>query len=602
MGTNQEEKKLFVELLKMAWVRSKGLVIVSLIRECIRVLNPYAVLLFGAEITNFLIAGSYSRGVEQVVWMCIFLFCTKCTEIICTSLENKWSLALEMELRSDMNQACYTSDLEVLESYEFQQNYQRAKDGLEYSGGIYSFICCCETVLADILRIMITFIFLAVLILKANSWAGRGMVLALAVLIAGCSVLRVMNNQKTFEIASRFYEKLIPYNNQLQYFFYELCADQTIGKDIRTYHLESMISLKEEDSHREVLHFLNKITIESSKYHVLNAMLEGFLWGATYLLVTLCCLEEHLGLGDILKYVGIVNQVSQALFSILNASADARFKLNFLEGYISFVKYCSKNEKKLVFGKNQDMQGDICCSHVSYQYNGMDTLSLCDVSLRIEKGSQIALVGENGSGKSTLLKVLMGLYTPKSGSVTVFGEKRYREMDYFAAVFQDFTVFPVTVEQNITFSNSHDQKEREGVWKALGKLGLSQRVEKLPHGIDTVLRWNNNDQVNRLSGGEEQKIALARAIFTQRPIYVLDEPSAALDIKSELRLYKLFRELAEDKTVIFVSHRLFSCRMCNKIFVMDHGKLVQEGTHEQLVKVQGKYREMWESQVRDLTE
>ena len=248
------------------------------------------------------------------------------------------------------------------------------------------------------------------------------------------------------------------------------------------------------------------------------------------------------------------------------------------------------------------MQGDICCSHVSYQYNGMDTLSLCDVSLRIEKGSQIALVGENGSGKSTLLKVLMGLYTPKSGSVTVFGEKRYREMDYFAAVFQDFTVFPVTVEQNITFSNSHDQKEREGVWKALGKLGLSQRVEKLPHGIDTVLRWNNNDQVNRLSGGEEQKIALARAIFTQRPIYVLDEPSAALDIKSELRLYKLFRELAEDKTVIFVSHRLFSCRMCNKIFVMDHGKLVQEGTHEQLVKVQGKYREMWESQVRDLTE
>lgn len=198
-------------------------------------------------------------------------------------------------------------------------------------------------------------------------------------------------------------------------------------------------------------------------------------------------------------------------------------------------------------------------------------MALCDVSLKIEKGSQVAIVGE----------------------------KQYREMDYFAPVFQDFTVFPITVEQNLTFSINHDEAERIVVWKALEKLDLKQKVEKLPLGIDTVLRWNDSGQVSRMSGGEEQKIALARAIFTQRPIYVLDEPSAALDIKSELTLYKLFRELTEDKTVIFVSHRLFSCRQCDKIFVMDHGKLVQEGTHEQLVKVQGKYREMWESQIRD---
>ncbi|MGN0250498.1 MAG: ATP-binding cassette domain-containing protein [Oliverpabstia sp.] len=599
MGKNQKERKLFVKLVRMTWDNAKGLVIASLLREVIQVVNPYVVLLFGAEITNLLIAGSYDRAVELVVWMSIFLLCMKCTENICTGLENKWSIALELYMQSNMNQVCYASDLEVLESYEFQQNYQRAKDGLEYSGGMYAFICCCETILADVLRIVITVAFLTNLILKANSWTGRGMIVALAGLIVGCSFLRVLNNRKTFEAASRFYEKLVPYNNQLQYFFYELCADQTIGKDIRTYHLENMISGKEEVSHREVLGFLKKIMKASSKYHALNAMLEGFLWGVTYLLVTLCCLAERLGLGDILKYVGIVNQVSQAFSSILNASADVRFKLNFLEGYLAFVKSCPKEEKRLGTLKNQDVQGDICCSHVSYQYSGTDTMALCDVSLKIEKGSQVAIVGENGSGKSTLLKVLMGLYTPKGGSVTVFGEKQYREMDYFAPVFQDFTIFPITVEQNLTFSINHDEEKRKVVWKVLEKLDLKQKVEKLHLGIDTVIRWNESGQVSRMSGGEEQKIALARAIFTQRPIYVLDEPSAALDIKSELTLYKLFRELTEDKTVIFVSHRLFSCRQCDKIFVMDHGKLVQEGTHEQLVKVQGKYREMWESQIRD---
>lgn len=602
MGTNQGERKLFAALVKIVWDRSKGLVIVSLIRKMIQVLNPYAVLLFGAEITNYLITGYYDRAIELVVWMNIVLLCMKCAGDICVCLENKWCIPLEMKMQSDLNQVCYAADLEVLESYEFQQNYQRAKDGLEYSGGIYSFICCCETIFADMLRITITVLFLTSLMLKANSWTGRGMVLALAGLIVGCSFFRVLNNRKIFHAASRFYEKLVPYNNQLQYFFYELCADQIIGKDIRTYHLENMISKKEEGSHREVLRFLDKIEKASLKYHAYNAMLEGFLWGATYLLVTLCCLEEHLGLGDILKYAGIVNQVSQAFFSILNTSADARFKLNFLEGYLSFVKSCPKAEKRPDAEKNRAIKGNIYCSHVSYQYSGADTMALSDVSLEIENGSQVAIVGENGSGKSTLLKVLMGLYTPKDGSVSVFGEKRYRELDYFAAVFQDFTIFPITVEQNLTFSINHEEEKRKDVWRNLEKLGLSERVAKLPSGIDTVLRWNDYDQVARLSGGEEQKIALARAIFTQRPVYVLDEPSAALDTKSELMLYKLFRELTEEKTVIFVSHRLFSCRLCNKIFVMDHGKLVQEGTHEQLVKVQGKYRKMWESQVRDLTE
>ncbi len=171
MGKDQEERKLFIEVVKMAWEHSKGVVIASMTREAIQVLNPYAVLLLGAEITNFLITGSYDRAAEQVVWMSIFLLCTKCAENICISFENKWCISLDMRMQPNMNQVCYASDLEVLESYEFQQNYQQAKDGLEYSGGIYSFICCCETILADALRIMITVIFLTDLILKAKTGA-----------------------------------------------------------------------------------------------------------------------------------------------------------------------------------------------------------------------------------------------------------------------------------------------------------------------------------------------------------------------------------------------------------------------------------------------
>ena len=172
----------------------------------------------------------------------------------------------------------------------------------------------------------------------------------------------------------------------------------------------------------------------------------------------------------------------------------------------------------------------------------------------------------------------------------------------FAAVFQDFTIFPFTVLQNITVSAESSKEEENRAWEVLERLELRECIGGLPDGIHTALRWNGSSERAKLSGGEEQKLALARALFAQRGAYILDEPSAALDSKSEIALYDFFRKLTGQKTVIFVSHRLFSCLKCDKIFVMDHGKLVQEGTHEQLVEVEGKYREMWQSQIQDFVE
>ena len=127
-------------------------------------------------------------------------------------------------------------------------------------------------------------------------------------------------------------------------------------------------------------------------------------------------------------------------------------------------------------------------------------------------------------------------------------------------------------------------------------------MERLPEKLHTALKWNESNQSVGLSGGEEQKLVLSRALYSQRSIMVLDEPSAAMDPMSEIRLYELFQKISNDKTVIYVSHRLFSCRNCDKIFVMDKGKLIQEGTHEQLVRQEGKYKDMWDAQTLELRE
>ena len=227
---------------------------------------------------------------------------------------------------------------------------------------------------------------------------------------------------------------------------------------------------------------------------------------------------------------------------------------------------------------------------------------LKDISIKIKQGEKLAVVGENGSGKTTFIKLLCRLYDPSEGAVFLNGID-IREYDYaeylrfFSVVFQDFTLFSQTIAQNVAASVNFD---RALVEDRLKEAGFKERLASLDKGIDTFLFRDFEKTGIEISGGEAQKIALARALYKDAPIVVLDEPTAALDPIAEVDIYQRFNQMVGDRTCVFISHRLASCKFCDKIAVFSAGRLVQAGSHDALVDEDGgKYSQLWLAQARN---
>ena len=239
---------------------------------------------------------------------------------------------------------------------------------------------------------------------------------------------------------------------------------------------------------------------------------------------------------------------------------------------------------------------------LSFQYPGSEKKVLNDISFRIRQVEKLAIVGENGSGKSTLIKLLVGLYHEYDGDI-LLGDRNAQCLPedvigkFFAPVFQDFRLLAFTLRDNVTcFAEIPDAQTKE----TLECVGMKEFYDA--HGLDAFLTRSFEGTGVEVSGGEAQKIAMARAMLKGAPIFVLDEPTAALDPISEREIYEKFNEIIEGKTAIFISHRLSSCKFCDRILVLDKGKLVQIGSHDELLQdVEGKYSELWNAQARHYT-
>ncbi len=243
--------------------------------------------------------------------------------------------------------------------------------------------------------------------------------------------------------------------------------------------------------------------------------------------------------------------------------------------------------------------GDLQLEDVHFTYIGNDKPTINGISMHIKKGEKVALVGFNGAGKSTLIKLLLRLYDPDSGTIRYGGSRitDYPLADYraqFGALFQDFEIIATSIGENLTMSNEPlDKKKADAV---LEKAAFSEKLQALPHGYDTPLTKEFNDNGVNLSGGEAQKIALARVLYADAGVLVLDEPSSALDPIAEYTLNKTVTELAADKTVIIISHRLSTTRFVDKIFMLEDGRVIEQGTHEELLTTNGKYADMFRLQ------
>ena len=245
---------------------------------------------------------------------------------------------------------------------------------------------------------------------------------------------------------------------------------------------------------------------------------------------------------------------------------------------------------------------ELSLCNVSYRYEGAEQDTLSGVSLTAAPKEHLAIVGLNGAGKTTLVKLLCGLTDPTKGCVRYDGVdvkeyNRERYYDLFSAVFQQFSLLPVTFAEAVA-EEEPAKIDRKRVEECLKIAGLWEKIASLPKGMDSEYSRAVNDEGTELSGGQIQKLLLARALYRKAPFMILDEPTAALDPIAESNLYETYHQVMRDCSTVFISHRLASTRFCDRIVLLENGRIVEEGTHEELLDLRGRYYELYETQAK----
>ena len=327
----------------------------------------------------------------------------------------------------------------------------------------------------------------------------------------------------------------------------------------------------------------------------------AILTGVVYLYVCLKSWAGAFGVGGITQYVGAVTTLFVGVSQLLRSMGMIRLNAVYLKTNIQLLDEENQMyQGTLTTEKRSDRNYQVEFRDVSFRYPDSEAWALRHVNLKFQVGSRLAVVGENGSGKSTFIKLLCRLYDPTEGEILLNGIdiRKYQYPDYialFSVVFQDFHLLALPVGQNVAGRTQYD---RERVTKCLTQAGIMDRVEKMDQGLDTYLYKDLEKKGVEVSGGEAQKIAIARALYKDAPFIILDEPTAALDPIAEAEVYSKFDQIAGDKTAVYISHRLSSCKFCDDIVVFDHGHIVQQGSHQHLVEAEGMYAQLWQAQAQ----
>lgn len=411
-------------------------------------------------------------------------------------------------------------------------------------------------------------------------------------------MLRLKMNKKEYELAveQRPLQRKRDYTNRILYL-----ADY--AKEIRLSNVKQKLINEFSKTNNMLIETIRTYGKKMIMFEALNRFLvQAQLLNIIYILylVFMITVKKTITYGGFIGLYQGTDSLRENLIELGGIFSDFQNYSLYIEKFKVFLNY----KPKLIEDLNPEIliQKPLVLelNHVSFTYDGAKTPTINDISLKIEAGEKIALVGYNGAGKTTLIKLIMRLYDVNKGSILINGInlKKYRLKDlrnYFGVVFQDFKLFSATISENVIMDIVKKDDEQK-VQLALKNCDFTTKLNSLEEGTDTVLTREFSEKGVNLSGGESQKLAIARVYARDCNIIILDEPSSALDPVTEFNVNKSMIKLAKDKTVIFISHRLSTTRDADRIIMLEHGSIIEEGSHEELMKLKGKYAEMFNMQ------
>ena len=378
--------------------------------------------------------------------------------------------------------------------------------------------------------------------------------------------------------------------------------DFEYAKDIRLFSLSDFLANKQEKVYAERikrLDFHHEIWFANG---VVSRFLYVIIQALIYAVLYLAVFRDNLSIGNFTMFLSLALAFSQALQNVLQRFGDLKRCSLETDDYRSFVELDLGDDEKDCIPLPAADSYEIEFKDVSYKYTKAEDYALKHLNLKLKKGEKLAVVGLNGAGKTTMIKLLLRLYDPTEGVITLNGVdiKKYKREDYyklFSPVFQDIDIFAFLMSENIAMEDREvlDLKKAE---KAVRDAGLSEKIDGLSRGVETPLTNIVEDDGIDLSGGEKQKLALARALYKGAKIIVLDEPTSALDAIAEQQLYERFDDMVGEKSAVYISHRLASTRFCDNIAMFKAGEMVEYGSHEALMEKNGEYAEMFNVQAQ----
>ena len=428
-------------------------------------------------------------------------------------------------------------------------------------------------------------------------------VLAFMVLVVALSAL--CDNKATLMLTKRVSE--FTFGNRLFNFYgFRLTRDRKAAGDLRMYRQIKNVGEPLMDNGIQIYHPGSSMAkLSKGRVGVLFGLcqsLTAVMTCAVYLFVCLKSWGGAFDVGLVTQYVGSATQLFGGISQLLLTLSQVRVNGSFLDTTFRFLDLPNHMyQGTLTTEKRADRNYQVEFKDVSFRYPGSDRWALRHVNLKFHIGSRLAVVGPNGSGKTTFIKLLCRLYDPTEGEILLNGIdiRKYRYQDYigiFSVVFQDFHLLAMPLGENVAGAAEYD---RDRAARCLVDAGFEARLDAMPKGLDTSLYKDLDKDGVEISGGEAQKIAIARALYKDAPFIVLDEPTAALDPIAEAEIYARFDAIAGDKTTVYISHRLSSCKFCDEIAVFDQGAIVQTGSHDALLADEtGLYHKLWHAQAQ----
>lgn len=601
--------KMGFRLLKMMHREDCTLIPLHLLEMCLSLAQIYAGLFLTAELIDALLAGQYRQAAWQAGLLCganlLLGLLIRLLQRRFKSLGTRMWLVFYVWLREKV----FAMDYESMEKPEVAEKILFSERTSDMYGGLDSLLNFYCNILRAILNIVLS-VSLVVHLCLARPSRGSGLmgiladpvpslVLFAALLLGMCACsFRVFTKfaAKQLEI----FENHTGVEERVSYMLNNVFGNERVGKIIRVYGMEEMIlenSARFQEKSRA--YFAERRDVETAAGNANNLVSSIFSVGA-YLLAALKVVAGAVTVGAFTRYVGALNQFGSACFTLISGHGELRKICTTMTDFLAFLDMentCASGS--IPVEKRDDGEYELSFENVSFHYPGSEEMVLKNVSFKLRIKGKLAVVGRNGAGKSTFIKLLCRLYEPTEGRITLNGTdiRKYDQEEYrriFGVVFQDFKLFAFPVWENIAAGY---ERQDERIWEALEQADAASLVRNMEKGLDIWLYKGVEDGVE-VSGGEAQKLALARALYKDTPIVVLDEPTAALDPKAEAEIYERFGRMVEGRTSIYISHRMASCRFCDEIIVFQDGQIVERGSHEELFAAGGQYAKMWNAQAK----